>query len=103
MHFFILTTFKLSTLIQFLFQSIVIVTDTWWVFCYSSDLTLQWQKQLLDFKDQFDNYYVKSMGALITSESVKKSDNGLVIVGGSYAHKEHLTEEEPVEESKEEG
>lgn len=72
------------------------------MFCYSSDLTLQWQKQLLDFKDQFDNYYVKSMGALITSHSVKKSDNGLIIVGGSYAHKEHLDEEskEPAKEER---
>ena len=79
----------------------MIVTDTWWVFCYSSDLELQWQKQLLDFKDQFENYYVKSMGAVVTSHSVKKSDEGLVIVGGSYAHKGHL-ENPTEEESKEE-
>lgn len=46
---------------------------------------------------------MKSMGALITSHSVKKSDNGLVIVGGSYAHKEHLDEDSKEEETKEEG
>jgi len=78
----------------------VIVTDTWWVFCYSSDLTLLWQRQLLDFKEQFHNYYVKSMGALVTAHSVKKSDNGLIIVGGSYAHKEHLKEEKSTPEPK---
>lgn len=39
------------------------------------------------------------MGALVSSQSVKKSDEGLVIIGGSYAHKEHaLKKEEPVKE-----
>jgi hypothetical protein len=65
-------------------------------------LELLWQKQILDFKEQFDNYYVKSMGAIVTSHTVKKSDEGLVIVGGSYTHKEHekQKEEPPKEENK---
>lgn len=87
-------TVPYMSMMQIRQQVVVIVTDTWWVFCYSSNLTLLWQKQLLDFKDHFDNYYVKSMGALVTSHSVKKSDEGLVIVGGSYAHKEHKVEQE---------
>ncbi|KAH3774066.1 uncharacterized protein LOC127845785 [Dreissena polymorpha] len=82
------------SMVQVRHQVIVIVTNTWWVFCYSSDLKLLWQRQLLDFKEQFDNYYVKSMGAHVTSQSVKKSDGGLIIVGGSYAHKQHLETEE---------
>lgn len=73
------------------------MTDTWWVFCYSSELILLWQKQLLDFREQLDNYYVKSMGAIVTSHSVKKSDEGLIIVGGSYAHKEHQEEKKAEE------
>ena len=76
-----------------LFQVIVIVTNTWWVYCYSSDLELLWQRQLLDFGSQFEDYYVKAMGALVTSHSVKKTDDGLIIVGGSYAHKAHKIEE----------
>ena len=76
-----------------LFQVIVIVTNTWWVYCYSSDLELLWQRQLLDFGAQFEDYYVKAMGALVTSHSVKKTDDGLIIVGGSYAHKAHKVEE----------
>ncbi|XP_045193457.2 uncharacterized protein LOC123549425 [Mercenaria mercenaria] len=87
-------TVPYMSMMQIRQQVIVIVTNTWWVFCYSSDLTLLWQKQLLDFKEQFDNYYVKSMGAIVTSHSVKKSDEGLIIVGGSYAHKEHAKKQE---------
>ena len=74
-------------------QVIVIVTNTWWVYCYSSSLELLWQKQLLDFGEKFSDYYVKSMGALVTSHAVKKTDDGLIIVGGSYAHTAHKVEE----------
>ncbi|XP_052819097.1 uncharacterized protein LOC128244968 [Mya arenaria] len=95
-------TVPYQSMLQVRQQSIVIVTNTWWVFCYSSDLELMWQKQLLDFKEQFANYYVKSMGALVTSHSVKKSDDGLIIVGGSYAHKQHLEETKPVPEPEQE-
>lgn len=89
-------TIPYQSMMQIRHQIIVIVTNTWWVFCYTSDLTLLWQKQLLDFKEQFDNYFVKSMGAVVISHSVRKQDEGLVIVGGSYAHKEHK-KEEPLE------
>lgn len=86
-------TVPYQSMLQIRHQVLVIVTNTWWVFCYSSDLTLLWRKQLLDFKEQFDSYYVKSMGALVTSHSVRKQDEGLVIVGGSYTHKQHNTRE----------
>ena len=34
-------------------------------------------------------YEVKSMGALVTSHSVRKNDDGLIIIGGSMMHKIH--------------
>lgn len=86
-------TIPYLSMMQIRHQVVVIVTDKWWVFCYNSSLGLLWQKQLLDFKEKFENYYVKSMGAIVTAHSVKKSDEGLVIVGGSYAHKQHAIDE----------
>jgi len=40
-----------------------------------------------------DTYEVKDMGILITAHNVKKNDDGLVIIGGSFTHKKHDTEQ----------
>lgn len=36
-----------------------------------------------------ETYTVKDMGVLITPHNVKKNDQGLVIVGGSFTHLTH--------------
>ena len=89
-----LTQCIFHTLHNFYLQTIIIVTNTWWVLCYSSDLDLLWQKQLMDFKEKFQTYHIKSMGALITSHTVRRTDEGMVIVGGSFAHTAHKEEKE---------
>ena len=59
------------------------------MFCYSSDLELLWKVKLLDSSTDLENYKVKALGAMVTSHSVSKNDEGLVIVGGSFTHKNH--------------
>ncbi|KAK3589323.1 hypothetical protein CHS0354_026981 [Potamilus streckersoni] len=75
------------SMIQVRKQIVVIVTDDWWVMAFTSDLQLLWRQQLMNLGHNLTTYYIKSMGALITSHSVRKNDEGLVIVGGSYGHK----------------
>jgi hypothetical protein len=37
------------------------------------------------------SYKIKAMDILITSHNVKKNDEGLVIIGGSFSHTVHDT------------
>ncbi|KAJ8302911.1 hypothetical protein KUTeg_019307, partial [Tegillarca granosa] len=78
------------------FTIIVIVTDDWHVFCYSSELKLLWQQHMMNITKVKDTYNVKAMGILITPHNIKKSDQGLVIVGGSFTHKTHEKDEKAV-------
>lgn len=36
-----------------------------------------------------EDYRVKSMGILISSEKLVRSDDGVIIVGGSFVHRSH--------------
>ncbi|PVD21232.1 hypothetical protein C0Q70_19403 [Pomacea canaliculata] len=84
-------------------QVIVIVTDDWHVLCFDSDLHLNWET-ILPKVDHMDKVlYVKSLGVLITSHSIQKTDEGLIIVGGSFMHKTHQTKELPTQHIREDG
>ena len=65
------------------------MTDDWTVLCYNSLLHLMWKVQLMDVSQAMENYYVKAMDILVTSQSLHKEDEGLVIIGGSFGHKHH--------------
>ncbi|XP_041375556.1 uncharacterized protein LOC121388325 isoform X2 [Gigantopelta aegis] len=76
-------------------QIIIIVMDDWQVLCYSYELKLLWQRKLMDKSQLKDAYEVKSMGALVTSHSVRKNDDGLIVIGGSMMHKVHTQQNDP--------
>ncbi|ESO98334.1 hypothetical protein LOTGIDRAFT_159137 [Lottia gigantea] len=82
-------TVPYSSMMQVRKQIIVIVTSNWQVFCYSSELELLWKIKLQDISKDIENYKVKTMGILVTSHSVNKNDEGLIIIGGSFTHKQH--------------
>ncbi|XP_074644926.1 uncharacterized protein LOC141901523 [Tubulanus polymorphus] len=70
-------------------QVIAIVTDDWNVLCYNHKLRLLWRTQLMDVGQSRDNYYIKSMQIVVASIKLLKKDEGLILVGGSFAHKIH--------------
>ncbi|XP_050397278.1 uncharacterized protein LOC126815602 [Patella vulgata] len=70
-------------------QIIVIVTSDWQVLCYSSKLELLWKTKVMDVAQDLKMYKIKAMGVLVTSHSLSKNDEGLVIVGGSFSHLLH--------------
>lgn len=65
------------------------VLSDWTVMCYTSDLTLLWNRKLIDVGESSDHYFVKSMGILVAPYSLQKGDLGCVIVGGSFGHRDH--------------
>lgn len=67
----------------------VVATDDWQVLCYDHNLELLWHKRLMDVSRVRETYTVKAMGILITPHNVKKNDQGMVIVGGSFTHLVH--------------
>ncbi|XP_061189984.1 uncharacterized protein LOC133197792 isoform X2 [Saccostrea echinata] len=82
-------TIPYSSMMQIRKQIIVVVTDDWQVLCYNHNLELLWHKRFMDVSRVRETYTVKAMGTLITAHNVKKTDQGLVIVGGSFTHLVH--------------
>ncbi|XP_062582236.1 uncharacterized protein LOC134244004 isoform X2 [Saccostrea cucullata] len=82
-------TIPYSSMMQIRKQIVVVVTDDWQVLCYNHNLELLWHKRFMDVSRVRETYTVKAMGALITAHNVKKTDQGLVIVGGSFTHLVH--------------
>ena len=70
-------------------QVIVVVLDDWTVSCYDHELNLKWSRTPMEQKKPRNHYMVKAMGVLISPYSLQKGDNGSVIVGGSYGHRDH--------------
>ncbi|GAB1601233.1 uncharacterized protein LOC115216796 [Argonauta hians] len=85
-----------KSMVQIRKQVIVVVTDRWNVLCYDESLQLLWmQHRLHNMSDSaHPQFYMKSMTVLVMPFSVKKSDTGMVIIGGSYGHRVHKEEEE---------
>ena len=71
-------------------QIIIVVFDNWEVQCFNHRLQLLWRRQLMDVGQLREAYTVKAMGVLIAPVRVERGDQGVVIVGGSFEHREHL-------------
>lgn len=82
-------TVPYSSMMQIRKQIVVVATDDWQVLCYDHNLELLWHKRLMDVSHVRETYTVKAMGILITPHNVKKKDQGMVIVGGSFTHLAH--------------
>ncbi|KAK3086371.1 hypothetical protein FSP39_017480 [Pinctada imbricata] len=85
-------TVPYASMMQIRKQIVVVLTTDWQIFCYDNNLELLWQQRLMNISHVEDTYEVKAMGILITSHNVKKNDQGLIIVGGSFTHKVHQVE-----------
>lgn len=72
-----------------MFQIIVIVTDDWQVFCYSHDFQFLWKRRLMNIAHVRSTYKIKAMDVMITSHNIRKDDQGLVVIGGSFSHVVH--------------
>ncbi|CAI9728019.1 Hypothetical predicted protein [Octopus vulgaris] len=82
-----------KSMVQVRKQVIVVVTDHWQVLCFDENLQLLWTQQLRNMSGTaHSQFYMKSMSVLVLPFSVKKSDTGMIIVGGSYGHKVHKDE-----------
>ncbi|XP_063439714.1 uncharacterized protein LOC134721003 isoform X1 [Mytilus trossulus] len=84
-------TVSYQSMIQIRKQIIVIATDDWQVFCYSHDFQLLWKQRLMNIAHVRLTYKIKAMDVMITSHNVRKNDEGLVIIGGSFSHTVHDT------------
>lgn len=78
-----------QSMVQVRQQIIVIATDDWQVFCYSHEFKLLWKQRLMNIAHVRSSYKIKAMDVLITSHNVRKNDEGLVIIGGSFSHTVH--------------
>ena len=74
-------------------QIITVVTDKWYVFCYDDNLNSLWSVHLRNTSEVTQpQYYLKSMAIMVLPVSIKKTDMGMIVVGGSFGHVAHKEE-----------
>jgi len=64
-------------------QVIVVVTNGWTVMCFSSNLKLIWETNVRESVPE--GVYHREVAAIISTQSIRVGDKGVVIVGGRLA------------------